>query len=145
MKISTKGRYALRIMLDLAMNFDGTYTSLKDISSRQGVSDKYSEQIINHLSKAGFVKSTRGSKGGYMLANKPEEYTVGMILRILEGSLAPVACLDKGGNSCERNTSCVTLDVWKELKDAIDNVVDNITLEDLVKKQKEKIGSDYVI
>ena len=145
MKVSTKGRYALRIMMDLAMNCDGTYISLKDISHHQGVSDKYSEQIINQLNKAGFVKSARGSKGGYMLANKPADYTVGMILRLLEGSLSPVACLDEGATSCDRVSSCVALDVWKELKDAIDNVVDNITLEDLVKKQKEKIGSDYVI
>jgi len=145
MKISTKGRYALRIMLDLAINSNGTYISLKDISSRQGVSDKYSEQIINQLSKASFVKSTRGAKGGYMLAQKPENYTVGTILRLMEGNLAPVTCLEDGAAHCDRCSACVTLEVWQELKDAIDKVVDNITLEDLVNRQKNKIGSDYVI
>ena len=127
MKISTKGRYALRIMLDLALNCNGTYISLKDISSRQGVSDKYSEQIINQLGKAGFVRSIRGAKGGYMLANKPSDYTVGDILRVLEGSLAPVACLDDEKNSCDRSTACITLEVWEKLHEAIIGVVDRIT------------------
>jgi len=145
MKISTKGRYALRIMLDLALNCNGTYISLKDISSRQGVSDKYSEQIVNQLSKAGFLKSIRGAKGGYMLANKPSDYTVGSILRVMEGSIAPVACLDEEKKSCDRSTDCITLEVWEKLYEAICGVVDNITLEDLVNRQKEKIGSDYII
>lgn len=145
MKISTKGRYALRIMLDLSLNSNGTYISLKDISARQEISDKYSEQIINQLSKAGFVKSTRGSKGGYILANDPKDYTVGMILRLMEGSLAPVACLNDETNCCERASMCVTLEVWEKLKTAIEDVVDNVTLEDLVIRQKEKNGSDYNI
>jgi Rrf2 family protein len=145
MKISTKGRYALRLMLDLAVNNTGEYITIKSIAARQEISEKYLEQIITLLSRAKYVKSTRGAQGGYMLAKKPEEYTVGMILRLTEGSLAPVACLDDEPNECTRSGDCVTLDVWKELNEAINNVVDNITLADLVERQKAKAGNDYVI
>lgn len=145
MKISTKGRYALRMMLDLAVNNNGTYISLKEISRRQEISDKYSEQIINQLSKAGLVNSVRGAKGGYMLAKKPFEYTVGEILRVMEGTLTPVTCLEEINNKCQREKICVTIEVFQKIKDAIDNVVDNITLEDLAQREKEKIGSDYII
>ncbi len=145
MKISTKGRYALRMMLDLAVNSNGIYISLKDISMRQSISDKYSEQIINQLSKARLVKSTRGAKGGYMLMKAPSEYTVGDILRVMEGSLAPVACLEDENVDCDRASSCVTLSVWKKLDKAIKDVVDNITLEDLVKEQNALSGYDYII
>lgn len=145
MKISTKGRYALRIMLDLAVNDNGTYISLKEISKRQEISDKYSEQIISHLSKAGLVNSVRGAKGGYKLAKAPCEYTVGEVLRVMEGTLAPVTCLEDDKNNCQREGVCVTLEVFQKIKDAVDNVVDNITLEDLVKREKEKIGSNYII
>lgn len=138
MKISTKGRYALRIMLELATRESGEYISLKDVSASQAVSDKYSEQIINQLNKAGFVKSTRGSRGGYMLADDPKNYTVGMILRLMEGSLAPVPCIESKTNTCERAERCVTVEVWQKLNDAINDVVDNITLEDLVKRHNEK-------
>ena len=145
MKISTKGRYALRMMLDLAINNNGSFISLKDISTRQGISDKYSEQIINQLGKSGLVKSIRGARGGYMLAKSPAEYTVGDVLRVMEGSLAPVACLDDDNNLCDRASSCVTLEVWQELNKAINNVVDSITLEDLVNRQKKLTGYDYII
>ena len=145
MKISTKGRYALRIMLDLATNSNGMYISLKDISTRLNISDKYSEQIINQLSKARLVKSTRGAKGGYMLSKNPSEYTVGDILRIMEGSLAPVACLEETNIDCGKSSNCVTLSVWKKLDKAIKDVVDNITLEDLVKEQNALNGYDYII
>ena len=132
MKISTRGRYALRMMLDLAVNNNGEPIRLKDISKRQGISDKYLEQIISILNKAGFVRSIRGPQGGYMLNREPKEYTVGMILRLTEGSLAPVACLDYEPNDCERRNECVTLILWEKLNDAIKSVVDNITLQDLV-------------
>lgn len=145
MKISTKGRYALRLMVDLAVNDNGEYISLKVISQRQNISNKYLEQIITILSKAGFVKSIRGSNGGYKLAKSPKDYTVGMIIRLTEGSLAPVACLDSEENDCTRNESCVTLSVWKKLHDAINDVVDNITLEDLVNEQKKLNGENYEI
>lgn len=145
MKISTKGRYALRLMLELAMNDTGEYMAIRTISSRQNISEKYLEQIITILNRAGFVKSVRGAQGGYKLAKAPEEYTVGMILRLTEGSLAPVACLGDETNQCQRVSECVTLDVWKQLHDAINNVVDGITLADLVEKQKQVNGNDYVI
>lgn len=145
MKISTKGRYALRLMLDLALNNTGEYITIKSIAARQEISEKYLEQIITLLSRAKYVKSTRGAQGGYMLAKNPQEYTVGMILRLTEGSLSPVACLDDEVNECSRNTDCATLDVWKDIRDAVNNVVDNITLADLVEKQKAKVGYDYSI
>ncbi|BCJ93323.1 AsnC family transcriptional regulator [Anaerocolumna cellulosilytica] len=145
MKISTKGRYALRLMLDLALHNTGEYITIKSIAARQEISDKYLEQIITQLSKAGYVKSTRGSQGGYRLAKPPEEYTVGMILRLIEGSLSPVACLEDEPNQCNRSGHCATLDVWQKLDNAIRNVVDNITLADLVDKQNSLTGNDYVI
>lgn len=145
MKISTKGRYALRLMLDLAVHNTGEFITVKSISARQEISDKYLEQIVTQLSKAGFVKSTRGAQGGYRLSKAPEEYTVGSILRLIEGSLSPVACLEEEENTCSRSGLCATLDVWIQLNDAINNVVDNITLADLVDKQNSLSGNDYVI
>lgn len=132
MKISTKGRYAVRLMLDLALNNTGEYISLKDVAHRQDISIKYLEQIIRLLVSAGYVKSVRGANGGYKLSKKPEDYTVGMILRLTEGSLAPVACLEFEPNECERAYYCQTLFIWQELYKAINNVVDNITLADIV-------------
>ena len=144
MKISTKGRYALRLMLDLAMNDTGSPVSLKDVAKRQGISDKYLEQIISVLNRAGYVKSVRGAQGGYMLRKEPEDYTVGMILRLTEGSLAPVSCIEEDEVNCERQESCVTLILWKKINDAGSEVVDHTTLQDLVDWQREKNG-DYVI
>ncbi len=132
------------MMLDLAVNNNGEPIRLKDISKRQGISDKYLEQIISILNKAGFVRSIRGPQGGYMLNREPKEYTVGMILRLTEGSLAPVACLDYEPNDCERRNECVTLILWEKLNDAIKSVVDNITLQDLVQWQMEK-ADNYII
>lgn len=141
MKISTRGRYSLRLMLDLAINArdENDYITIKSISERQDISDKYLEQIIPALSRAGFVKSIRGKQGGYRLAKKPEDYTVGMILRLIEGSLVPVACMEDDPNQCPRCDKCVTLDVYKQINEAVNNVVDNITLADLVKEQELKI------
>ena len=144
MKISTKGRYALRMMLDLALNEENGYIPIKEIAKRQGISDKYLEQIISILNHAGFVRSVRGAGGGYKLTKKPSEYTVGMILRLTEGSMAPVSCLEDEVNTCDRAENCVTLGVWKKLYSAINDVVDNITLEDLVEDTKN-IAGDYVI
>lgn len=144
MKISTKGRYALRLMVDLALNNNGENISLKEIAARQGISVKYLEQIISMLNRAGYVKSERGSNGGYRLTKKPEEYTVGMILRLTEGSLAPIACVDENGAGCDRFEQCATFSVWKKLNDAINGVVDNITVADLVLEQKEKM-LDFII
>ena len=137
MKISSKGRYALRLMLDIAQHDNGTPIRIKDISLRQEISDKYLEQIISILNKAGYVRSIRGPQGGYLLTRQPEEYTVGMILRLTEGSLAPVACLESDVNTCDRSENCVTLRVWEKLRDAIDGVVDHITLADLLEWSRE--------
>ena len=144
MKISTKVRYALRLMIDLAENSSGNPVSLKDVAKRQGISDKYLEQIISVLNKAGYVRSVRGAQGGYLLKSDPETYTVGMILRQTEGSLAPVSCIEDDEIICDRQEQCVTSIVYKKINDAISNVVDNITLQDLVDWQSEKNGT-YVI
>ena len=143
MKVSTKGRYALRLMLDLAVNNTGEPISLKDIARRQGISDKYLEQIISVLNKAKYVKSIRGAQGGYILTKKPEEYTIGMILRLTEGSLAPVACVEEG-NTCEKIHDCATILVWQKMNEAINDVVDHMTLQDLVDYEMKEC-SDYVI
>lgn len=143
MRISTKGRYALRLMLDLAMNNTGEPVSLKDIAKRQEISDKYLEQIISVLNKAKYVKSIRGAQGGYILTKRPEEYTVGMILRLTEGSLAPVACVEED-NPCDRVNDCATILVWKKMNDAINEVVDGIKLSDLVDFEMQKAG-EYII
>jgi Rrf2 family protein len=144
MRISTKGRYALRLMLDLATNYTGEPIRLKEVARRQDISEKYLEQIISVLNKAGFVRSIRGPQGGYMLQRAPEEYTVGMILRLTEGSLTPVECVANEGGVCEREDSCATRLLWKKLDDAINGVVDQVTLEDLMNWQAER-ASDYVI
>lgn len=144
MKISTKGRYALRLMLDLALYGNQEPVRLKDVAKRQEISIKYLEQIISVLQKAGYVKSIRGAQGGYHLMKAPEDYTVGMILRLIEGDLAPVACLEDEVNQCPRQASCVTLRLWKELDAAIRGVVDKYTLADLVEWSKEG-ALDYII
>lgn len=137
MKISTKGRYALRLMLDLAQQPPTEYVSIKSVATRQGISEKYLEQIIKMLSKGGLVESTRGKSGGYRLTRTPEKYTVGEILRVTEGSLAPVSCLEEE-HRCENCDDCVTYEIWQNVLDAINEVVDSITLSYLVEKQKAK-------
>ncbi len=144
MKISTKGRYALRLMLDLAMNNTGENISLKAIAERQDVSVKYLEQIIAMLNRAGYVRSERGAGGGYRLTMKPEQYTVGMILRLTEGDLCVTSCTAEEQNHCERYGECVTVKVWDKINKAISDVVDNITLADLLEEEKEMIN-DFVI
>ncbi len=136
MKISTRGRYALRMMVDLAASDNDEFITIKSIAARQEISEKYLEQIITVLSRAGFVKSARGAQGGYKLARPAEEYTVGMILRAIEGSLVPVKCMEDDPNECARCDKCVTLDVWKQIDEAIGNVVDSITLNQLAAKQR---------
>lgn len=142
MKISTKGRYALRIMLDLSIYDTGEYIPLKTIAERQEISGKYLEQIIHNLSKAGLVTSARGSQGGYRIAVQPEACSVGTIIRCLEGSLGPVSCVEDDGH-CERADKCVTIEVWQQIKKAVDDVVDNITLQQLVDRYRQKAGNDY--
>lgn len=144
MQISTRGRYALRIMLDLAIYGKGELVKVKDIAARQEISEKYMEQIISVLKKAGYVKSIRGAQGGYMLARQPEEYTAGMILRLTEGSMAPVACLEDEVNECQRAQNCVTLRLWNMLYQAIEEVIDKVTLQDMVGWYDE-MHPDYII
>lgn len=133
MMISTKGRYALRVMLDLAQQEEDGYISLKSISGRQGISVKYMEMIVAILNKAGFVKSLRGKEGGYRLSRPASEYTVGSILKLTDGSLAPVSCLENCKDSkCGRSGVCLTLPMWKKLDVLIDSYLEGVTLQDLL-------------
>ncbi len=143
--ISTKGRYALRVMIDLALYGGDGYITLKDISARQEVSVKYLEQVIALLNRSGFLRSLRGNNGGYMLAVDPGTITAGDILRAAEGSLAPIACLRDEPNRCPRQSMCTTIEFWEGLKDTVDQYVDGITLQDLADQSREKYGNDYVI
>ena len=131
MKISTKGRYAVRVMLDLAEHNTGDYIPLMDIAARQEISEKYLESIVVVVSKNDMVLSLRGKGGGYKLAKQPEEYTVGSILRLVEGSLAPVACLEKKPNQCPRAEHCKTLRMWEGLEKVIEDYFEMITIADL--------------
>ena len=145
MRVSTKGRYALRMMVDLAEHQHQGYISLKEIAERQDVSKKYLEQIIPMFNKAGVLKTNRGAQGGYMLAKSPEKYTVGDILRLAEGSLSPVPCVDQSPNECERSNDCPTLYVWQGLAAVIHEYLDGITLQDILDRQKDHFTNDYVI
>lgn len=144
MKISTKGRYALRLMVDLAMNNNGEMVRIKDVAKRQNISEKYLEQIISILKRAGFVRSLRGSQGGYQLAKDPTEYTVGMILRLTEGSMAVVSCLEDSENQCKRANQCVSLRLWSMIDKAVSDVIDNVTLQDMVEWELETVDN-YMI
>ncbi len=145
MKISTKGRYALRMLIDLAEHSGDEYISLRDISKRQNISKKYLEQIIPLFNKSDVLKTSRGAQGGYKLSRSPDKYTVGEILRITEGSLAPVACLEQEPNQCERCNECITLPVWKGLERIINEYLDSITLQDLIDSQNKRLTDSYVI
>lgn len=137
MKISTRGRYALRFMIDLAQHSNGEYTALKDVSQRQDISIKYLEQITSLLSKFGLLVSVRGPQGGYKLAKPASSYKIGEILRITEGSLAPVACLEGAENDCPKKNTCKTLSLWEGLNRVIQEYLNNISLDDLANKQPE--------
>ncbi|MGN1118268.1 MAG: RrF2 family transcriptional regulator [Acutalibacteraceae bacterium] len=145
MKISTKGRYALRMLIDLAEHENCGFIALKDIADRQNISKKYLEQIIPIFNKSDILKTTRGSQGGYMLSRSPDKYTVGEILRLTEGSLAPVACLNQNPIECERSSECPTLPVWQGLNRVINEYLDGITLQDILDQQKERYTNDYMI
>ena len=143
--ISTKGRYALRMLIELAANHDAGYVSLKEISDRQNISKKYLEQIVPMLNRNGILRTNRGNKGGYMLAKPPHETTVGDVLRATEGSLAPVACLEYPVNDCPRADHCATLYIWEGLAKAVSDYLDSITLQDILDHRGEGSGSDYCI
>lgn len=140
MKITTRGRYALDLMLDLATQGDKAPVKLRDIAGRQKISDKYLEQIVSGLNKAGLIRSVRGAQGGYLLTRKPEEYTVGEILRVMEGNMAPVPCLEYETNECDRQENCVTIILYKKINDAVNSVIDTVTLADMYAWQKERRG-----
>ena len=145
MKISTKGRYALRMMLDLAENQGDSYVALKDIADRQSISKKYLEQIVPLLNKSGMLKTNRGYQGGYRLSKVPSDYTVGEILRVTEGSLSPVVCLDGDPARCPRSADCPTLPVWQGLNRVINEYLDGITLRSILDSQRERYINDYSI
>ncbi|MDD6483110.1 MAG: Rrf2 family transcriptional regulator [Clostridiales bacterium] len=145
MKISTKGRYALRMLVDLAEHKNDGFVALKDIAQRQGISKKYLEQIVSILNKSDILKTNRGFQGGYMLAKPPQSYTVGEILRMTEGSLSPVACLDSDPIECERSGDCPTLAVWQGLYKVINEYLDSVTLSDILDMQNERRTDDYII
>ena len=144
MKISTKGRYGLRLMTDLAVYHDQGLIPLKEIAARQEISEKYLEQIMMQLNRSGLVRSVRGAQGGYMLAKTPEDITVGAVLRVLEGSRCPVDCVD-GAGDCPRMARCATIGVWTRLKEAVESVVDHTTLADLAEEFRLKNPPDYSI
>lgn len=133
MLISTKGRYALRVMIDLAEHQDSERTPLKEIAERQEISQKYIEAIMTLLSKRGLVDAVHGKGGGYMLNRKPEDYKIGEILRLTEGSLSPVACLEAGAAECPRKNNCRTLPLWTKLDELVEGYLDSVSLADLMK------------
>lgn len=145
MKISTKGRYALRLMVDLAENQGEGYVSLKDIAARQEISKKYLEQIVSVLNKPEILLTNRGYQGGYRLAKNANEYTVGDVLRLTEGGLAPVSCLETIPIQCDRADMCATLPVWKGLFDVVNQYLDSITIQDIVDNDVSSQNFDYVI
>ncbi len=145
LKISTKGRYALRFLVDLAEHHEDGYIALKDVANRQNISKKYLEQIIAILNQTDFLLSNRGSQGGYKLARAPKDYTVFEILKRTEGSLAPVSCLEAETNCCDRKDECTTLYVWEGLQKVVTDYLSGITLQDIIDKKNENNAYDFSI
>ncbi len=137
MKISTKGRYALRMLIDLAEHQGDGYIALKDVANRQEISKKYLEQIVPILNRSDLLRTNRGNQGGYMLVKSPDQYTVGEILRLTEGSFAPVSCVGDNPEECVRRTDCPTLPVWQGLYKVINEYLDGITLQDILDQHTE--------
>ena len=144
MRLSTKGRYGTRAMLDLALNSSEGPVLLRDIAKRQEVSEKYLEHSISALRKAGLVRSIRGARGGYVLAKLPSQIRLSEIMEVLEGSMAPVECVDDP-QVCQRAQLCVTRDIWAKMKEAIDNILGSITLQDMVEQQNRKKNSKAIV
>ncbi|MCL2034342.1 MAG: Rrf2 family transcriptional regulator [Oscillospiraceae bacterium] len=145
MKISTKGRYALRMLLDLAERKDDRFVSLKEIAERQNISKQYLEQIVSLLHTSNFLRANRGKQGGYMLSKAPAEITVAQVLRITEGSLVPVACLEDEENRCDRAGICKTLSVWEGLYELINEYLEGITLQDILDRHDMQGADSYSI
>jgi Rrf2 family protein len=141
LKVSTKGRYALRLLLDLAEHRGEGFISLKEIAERQGISKQYLEQIVSLLNTSNMLRTNRGKQGGYMLAKQPSEYTVREVLRITEGSLAPVTCLEEEVNLCEKATYCKTLSMWTGLQQVINDYLNSVTLQDMVEECQESVDN----
>ena len=135
MIVSTKGRYALRVMVCLALRGDGDYIPLKEIAEEESISQKYLEAIMTTMSKAGFVEAVHGKGGGYRLNRKPAEYTIGSILKLTEGGLATVSCTTQGPSACSRSSCCKTLPMWEKLDKMVDEFFESITLQDILKEQ----------
>jgi len=145
MKISTKGRYALQMLLDLAEHRTNGFISLKEIADRRNISKQYLEQIIIIMNNSKLLRASRGVHGGYMLAKEPSEITVGNILRITEGNLSSITCLEDEVNQCDMVATCKTLYVWQELNKVIADYLDSVTLQDILNKYQEKQIDNYVI
>ncbi|MBO6150745.1 MAG: Rrf2 family transcriptional regulator [Clostridium sp.] len=145
MKISTKGRYALRMLLDLASHDEDGFVALKDIAARQDISKKYLEQIVPVLNRTDLLQANRGFQGGYRLARAPRDITVGEVLRLTEGNLAPVSCLARSPEDCPRSEECMTLPVWKGLYETINNYLDGITLQDIMEQARQQEIDNYII
>lgn len=143
MMVSTKGRYALTVMVDLAKNAGDSYVSLSDIAARENLSTKYLESIISLLNKGGMLESLRGKKGGYRLARDPKDYNISEILLLTEGTLAPVNCIMQEGVECDKAATCSTLPLWAGLDKAIDAYLKSITLEDIIEGNRKKMLGDY--
>ncbi len=143
MLISTRGRYALRILIDMAEHNSNNYITLKEIAQRQEISEKYLESIVKELVRNNIIVGLRGKGGGYRLAHEPHEIKVGEILRLMEGGLAPVQCLENGSSPCQKSSFCRTLDFWKGLDDAIRRYTDSYTIADLTFNAQP--GNDYII
>ncbi len=139
MRLSTKGRYSVRAMLDLGLHSDGSPVMIKDISRRQGISERYLEQLFIPLRAAGLVRGIPGAGGGFLLARPPAEVKLSEIIRATEGSIAPVACVDEA-RSCPQSEVCASRDVWVEIKQASDRILESVTLQDLVERQRKKSG-----
>jgi len=140
LKVSTKGRYALRMLLDLAEH-SGKFISLKEIAERQNISKQYLEQIVSLLNTSNILRTNRGKQGGYMLAKRPSEYTVREILRITEGNLAPVTCLEEDVNDCEKASYCKTLPMWTGLQKVIDDYLGSVTLQDMLEQCQDGVDN----
>ena len=143
MMVSTKGRYALTVMVDLAKISDGGFVSLSDIAEREHLSMKYLESIISILNKGGMLQSQRGKNGGYKLARKPEDYNISEILLLTEGTLAPVNCIMQEGVMCDKAATCSTLPLWAGLDDVINKYLSRITLEDIITGNRKKMLGEY--
>lgn len=145
MKISSRGRYALRFMIDLAQHGNGEAVTLKEVSQRQEISIKYLEQIVTLLNRGGLIRSVRGNQGGYLLTREPKEYSVGEILRIVEGDLFPVACMEEQPNQCPRYSACETIRFWEGLYKVVNDYVDGVTLEELAEQSVDANAWSYTI